>query len=149
MALVSTFGNWLHRKKYQFEVTFCVYIFTPYEKFIFCTSVRAPERGTLAPPFSPQHTTGGDIARFLQIPELTIHSTDTLLFLLVGLTFIATALYLPQHIAFIVGRMWFYILGENVDVVELTKEAVDNALSYTTSATSVVVEHTATVVKEL
>ncbi|KAH6686280.1 hypothetical protein F5X68DRAFT_208678 [Plectosphaerella plurivora] len=106
MPLITSLGNWMHRKKYQFEVTFCVYIFTPWEKFIFYT----------------------------------------LLFLLVGLTFIATALYLPQHIAFIVGRAWFYMHGENVDVVELTKEVVGDALAHAPGFTSEAAE---TLVKEL
>lgn len=30
--------KWLSLKIYQVEVTFSVYIFTPLEKFIFCTS---------------------------------------------------------------------------------------------------------------
>lgn len=37
--------KWLSLKIYQVEVTFSVYIFTPLEKFIFCTSphlARAP-----------------------------------------------------------------------------------------------------------
>lgn len=31
--------KWLSLKIYQVEVTFSVYIFTPLEKFIFCTSI--------------------------------------------------------------------------------------------------------------
>lgn len=65
------------------------------------------------------------------------------------MTFIATALYLPQHIAFIVGRAWFYMHGENVDVVELTKEAVDSALAHAPAFTSTVTEAAETLVKEL
>lgn len=36
MALLAGCRRWLHRKQYQFETTFCVYIFTPWEKFAFC-----------------------------------------------------------------------------------------------------------------
>ncbi|KAB5563209.1 hypothetical protein GE09DRAFT_1056914 [Coniochaeta sp. 2T2.1] len=61
----------------------------------------------------------------------------SILFLLFSLTFLASVLYLPQHIAFILGRAWFYMHGENVDVVGLAKEAV-------VSATQAAKEHTAT-----
>ncbi|KAM0324052.1 hypothetical protein ACHAQA_008240 [Verticillium albo-atrum] len=113
MSMVTDFSRWLHLKQYQLEVTFCVYIFTPWEKFIFYT----------------------------------------ILFLLGGLTFIATVLYLPQHIAFIVGRAWFYMNGEHVDVVELTKEAVDSALhqtaAFASTTAAVVVETAEAVAREL
>ncbi|KAJ9138753.1 hypothetical protein NKR19_g7730 [Coniochaeta hoffmannii] len=48
----------------------------------------------------------------------------SILFLLFSLTFLASVLYLPQHIAFLVQRFLFYLRGENVDVVGLAKEAV-------------------------
>ncbi|KAK4189596.1 hypothetical protein QBC35DRAFT_492460 [Podospora australis] len=35
----------------------------------------------------------------------------SILFLLTSLTFIATVLYLPQHVSFIIGRAWFYVHG--------------------------------------
>lgn len=43
--------KWLSLKIYQVEVTFSVYIFTPLEKFIFCTSA-AP----LFHPYTHTHT---------------------------------------------------------------------------------------------
>jgi hypothetical protein len=46
------------------------------------------------------------------------------MFLLCSLTFIATVLYMPQHIAFLMNRAWFYVHGDSVDVLEITKEAV-------------------------
>ena len=36
----------------------------------------------------------------------------SILFLIFSLTFIATILYLPHHIQFIVSRAWFYMHGE-------------------------------------
>lgn len=42
-----TITKWLQLKVYQVEVTFSVYIFTPLEKFIFCTSLFT------SPPSSP------------------------------------------------------------------------------------------------
>ncbi|KAL9945239.1 hypothetical protein D7B24_002361 [Verticillium nonalfalfae] len=114
MSMITDFSRWLHLKQYQLEVTFCVYIFTPWEKFAFYT----------------------------------------IFFLLSSLTFIATVLYLPQHIAFIVGRAWFYMNGEHVDVVELTKEAVEGALHQTvglvsTTAAALAGETAEAVVREL
>lgn len=35
-------GRWLRLKQYQIEVTFGVYMFTPVEKFIFCTFLSSP-----------------------------------------------------------------------------------------------------------
>ncbi|PSR83369.1 hypothetical protein BD289DRAFT_370089 [Coniella lustricola] len=69
---MQSFVKWLQLKIYQVEVTFSVYIFTPYEKFIFWSVV----------------------------------------FLLFSLTALATILYLPHHIMFLVGRAWFYIHGD-------------------------------------
>lgn len=36
-SYLERFSKWLQLKIYQFEMTFAVYIFTPVEKFIFCT----------------------------------------------------------------------------------------------------------------
>ncbi|KAK4138739.1 hypothetical protein BT67DRAFT_370125 [Trichocladium antarcticum] len=36
----------------------------------------------------------------------------SILFLLFSLTFIATVLYLPQHLQFVLTRAWFYINGD-------------------------------------
>ncbi|KAK4670383.1 uncharacterized protein QC763_211220 [Podospora pseudopauciseta] len=64
----------------------------------------------------------------------------SILFLLTSLTLIATVLYLPHHIAFIVGRAWFYMHGEvPVDAVE----------KVTSSTLGKIAEVTAGVVKEL
>lgn len=52
------------------------------------------------------------------------NSPGSVLFLLTSLTFIATFLYLPQHIIFLMNRAWFYVHGDSVDVLEMTKEAV-------------------------
>lgn len=37
MSVVASCRRWLGLKIYQFEVTFAVYMFTPWEKFAFCT----------------------------------------------------------------------------------------------------------------
>lgn len=38
MTVLASLVQWLQLKKYQLEVSFSVYIYTPLEKFIFCTS---------------------------------------------------------------------------------------------------------------
>ncbi len=85
-------------------------------------------------------------------------ATDSVLFLLVSLTLIAMILYLPRHIAFILGRAWFYMHGDSVDVVELTKEAVHTLAAgalgggggtASSSAAAAAAAETASMVKEL
>ncbi|SPO00615.1 uncharacterized protein DNG_03364 [Cephalotrichum gorgonifer] len=121
MALLASFVQWLQLKKYQMEVTFSVYIYTPLEKFIFWS----------------------------------------VLFLLTSLTFIATFLYLPQHIIFLMNRAWFYVHGDSVDVLEMTKDAVhtlaggslpgatDVAEASAEAFTEVVAEAATAIVREL
>lgn len=36
-SLLERFSKWIKLKIYQIEVTYSVYIFTPAEKFVFCT----------------------------------------------------------------------------------------------------------------
>jgi len=38
MSPLEKFSKWVQLKVYQVEVTYSVYIFTPAEKFVFCTS---------------------------------------------------------------------------------------------------------------
>jgi hypothetical protein len=47
-------------------------------------------------------------------------------FLLFGLVFVATTLYLPRHIAFLISRAYFYVHGEGLEggVLEATKGAI-------------------------
>jgi hypothetical protein len=45
MDALDRFGKWVQLKVYQIEVTFSVYMFTPAEKFIFCTSSRLLQVG--------------------------------------------------------------------------------------------------------
>ncbi|KAF4449090.1 hypothetical protein F53441_7579 [Fusarium austroafricanum] len=114
MAVFGSFRKWLSLKQYQLEVTFSVYMFTPWEKFFF----------------------------------------SSIVFLLFSLTFIAACLYLPHHISFLVGRAWYYINGEHIDVAEVVQEAVKDmsasALSGTTARVMDVTKETVeAVVREL
>lgn len=52
--------------------------------------------------------------------------TDSLFFLLFGLTFIAAILYLPHHISILSGRVWYYINGEHIDVAASARKAVED-----------------------
>ncbi|CZR59999.1 uncharacterized protein PAC_09894 [Phialocephala subalpina] len=83
----STF-RWLQRKRYQYEVTFSLYMLTPTEKFIF----------------------------------------NSFLFLFFSMIIIAMTLYLPQHIAFLTNRAWFYYNGD-----ESAKAAVQSVVESTST----------------
>ena len=78
---------------------------------------------------------------------------DSVLFLLGSLTLIAAGLYLPQHLAFLINRAWFYARGDSVDVVGITKDAVhtfaQSALNAGTATAGVASETAGAVVKEL
>ncbi|KAH6840836.1 hypothetical protein B0I37DRAFT_408542 [Chaetomium sp. MPI-CAGE-AT-0009] len=69
----------------------------------------------------------------------------SVLFLLFSLTFIATVLYLPQHLQFIISRAWFYMHGDAFDPAT-AKGAVGQVLS---SAVGAAAAATAESVKEL
>ena len=73
-----------------------------------------------------------------------LNTTNThpgsVLFLLTSLTFIATFLYLPQHILFLLNRAWFYVHGDSVDVLEMTKDAVQTLAGGAEDAAGEVVE---------
>ncbi|KIX10529.1 uncharacterized protein Z518_01612 [Rhinocladiella mackenziei CBS 650.93] len=72
VSYISSFVRWLQLKKYQYEVTFSLYMLTPTEKFIF----------------------------------------NLILFILVSLLVTAASLYLPNHVAIIYNRIWYYVHGE-------------------------------------
>lgn len=128
MSVFRSFRQWLSLKQYQLEVTFSVYMFTPWEKFIFSMSLRS----------------GGV---FVYACANTFALADSVVFLLFSLTFIAACLYLPHHVSFLIGRAWYYINGEHIDVVgEAVKEL--SALGGETMST-VTKEAVETVVREL
>ncbi|CAG9943345.1 hypothetical protein V2G26_008405 [Clonostachys chloroleuca] len=103
MGRSGSIQKWLQLKQYHLELTFAVYMFTPWEKFAFYS----------------------------------------IFFLLFSLTFIAAILYLPHHISFLVGRAWYYINGEHIDVAEAAMEVVKEM------SASVLQETTTTSVEKL
>jgi hypothetical protein len=58
-------------------------------------------------------------------------------FLFFALVFIASVLYLPQHLIFIMNRAWFYVGGDSSQLVAgASKEALDLSLASTATAAS-------------
>lgn len=76
---------------------------------------------------------------------------DSVLFLLFSLTFIATILYLPRHMSFIVGRAWFYMHGDAADAAkDVAEQTVALLTASSSTATADAVAGTAaTIVREL
>ncbi|KAJ9666099.1 hypothetical protein H2201_003777 [Coniosporium apollinis] len=72
MLYPTTLLRWLQRKRYQYEVTFSLYMLTPTEKFIF----------------------------------------NSFLFLILSMILIAASLYLPEHIAQLANRAFYYYAGD-------------------------------------
>jgi hypothetical protein len=69
------------------------------------------------------------------------------LFLLFSLTFIASVLYLPEHVQFIISRAWFYMHGDSCEsAAGLVKDSVGQVLSSVAATTAAA---TAEAVKEL
>ncbi len=60
--------------------------------------------------------------------------TDSVLFLLFSLTFIATVLYLPQHLQFIISRAWFYMHGDSYEPAAGLAKGVLNSVVGTAAA---------------
>lgn len=92
-SYLSTFVRWLQLKKYQYEVTFSLYMLTSTEKFIFSESYI----------YISVHV-GAQFSDFSAI--------DLILFILVSLLVTAASLYLPDHVAVIYNRIWYYVHGE-------------------------------------
>lgn len=153
MAQLSTFQKWLRLKKYHFELSVGIYMMQPGEKLAICTfplfSLRSPVLVPVVPFFPKFPSPGG----YREWTSANTSPPDSIFFLLFSLTFIAVVLYLPHHISFILGRAWFYINGEHIDVGEKVKEMSASVLQETSTATGavteVVKETAETMVKEL
>lgn len=120
MSSIAQFTKWLRKKQIQIEVTFAVYMFTPWEKFAFCTSLSF---------FSPNRARLDPQTRIVVPAFLTLQTIDSIVFLLFSLTFIAAVLYLPHHITILAGRVWYYINGESIDVAASARGAVREVMS--------------------
>ncbi|KAI6250663.1 hypothetical protein HI914_00887 [Erysiphe necator] len=100
MSLVASTFRWLQLKRYQYEVTFSLYMLTPTEKFIF----------------------------------------NSFLFLFFSMIIIAATLYLPQHLAFLTNRAWFYYNGPSPELFKTTaaKSTAEDILSPISTAASTI-----------
>ncbi|KAI4753122.1 hypothetical protein E4T52_14690 [Aureobasidium sp. EXF-3400] len=79
----SSLLRWFQRKRYQYEVTFSLYMLTPTEKFIFNEPFANP-----------------------------VAILDSILFLFLSMVTIAVALYLPRHVSIIAHRAYYYLSGD-------------------------------------
>ncbi|OTA99219.1 hypothetical protein M426DRAFT_325366 [Hypoxylon sp. CI-4A] len=61
----------------------------------------------------------------------------SIVFLLCSLLLIATVLYLPQHVLFILNRAWFYVNGGDSGIASSIVRGSKDALSLTTSSATV------------
>ena len=94
--------RWFQRKRYQYEVTFSLYMLTSTEKFIFSTLRPLPTMRHLALLSRAGFYTA--ITHLTRIP-------DSVLFLLLSLLIIAASLYLPEHLSIIANRLSYYFSG--------------------------------------
>ncbi|KAG0648351.1 hypothetical protein D0Z07_5155 [Hyphodiscus hymeniophilus] len=124
MSMFASTFRWLQRKRYQYEVTFSLYMLTPTEKFIFSASHTIPLH-----PACPMKIA---LPSSHQKAEL-IMTADSFLFLFFSMIVIALTLYLPQHIAFLTNRAWFYYNGD-----ESTKGAVKSVIENVATSTILV-----------
>lgn len=114
----TDFAKWVQKKKYQYEVTFSLYMLTPTEKFVFSTRTSYTQ-----PPNEPQTN--------------LLDPVDSVLFLFVSMLGIAAALYLPDHVAIIARRSFYYWAG---DAGNSSFKAADTIWQTAAKATDAVVD---------
>lgn len=132
MLYASDLIRWLQRKRYQYEVTFSLYMLTPTEKFIFSTSslvghgVHFREAGQGMGVFMKlpvAFSTAGLSALLCDLPPYlhffiavqrcaNVLAVDTFLLLFISMIIVAASLYLPEHVMKMASRAWFYYAGD-------------------------------------
>lgn len=115
----TDFAKWVQKKKYQYEVTFALYMLTPTEKFVFSTRSHAMHD----PDSEPRTNT----------------LADSILFLFVSMLGIAAALYLPDHITVIARRSFYYWAGD-ASLGNSSLKAADTIWQTAARATDAVVD---------
>ncbi len=113
----NDFVRWLQKKNYQYEVTFSLYMLTPTEKFVF--SAYPPTLMALA-------------------HQLTT-SADSILFLTVSMFAIACCLYLPNHVAIMSTRAYYYFAGEAA-LLEASRSAASQLQGQASKASGAVLD---------
>lgn len=128
MLYPSTLLRWLQRKRYQYEVTFSLYMLTPTEKFIFSAFLPKPlppfhrpcpvpsrpvPPGRLVPSSQRHMRMLEQYKTRADAPPLPLPPTDSFLFLFLSMIIIAASLYLPEHVAGIANRAFYYWAGDD------------------------------------
>lgn len=148
MLYPSTLLRWLQRKRYQYEVTFSLYMLTPTEKFIFSAFLPKPPPPFIAPaPSRPVPSPRSQTQRLVpssqrhmrtleqyetraDAPPLPLPPTDSFLFLFLSMIIIAASLYLPEHVAGIANRAFYYWAGDDSgDVAASSSKALRSAVT--------------------
>jgi hypothetical protein len=127
MLYPSALLRWFQRKRYQYEVTFSLYMLTSTEKFIFSTPSSCP---ILATPYAGLQPSDQSVDTH-EVYLMWIRTRDTklttcldsVLFLLLSLLIIAASLYLPEHLSIITSRIFYYYSG-NENAHSLAQKAV-------------------------
>lgn len=129
MLYPSALLRWFQRKRYQYEVTFSLYMLTSTEKFIFSTpcphlsSSQPTHNHTMRPLYA--HTTLHMTCACYNGSRTNANvCTDSVLFLLLSLLIIAASLYLPEHLSIIASRIFYYYSGNEGAHSGLTNKAV-------------------------
>jgi hypothetical protein len=106
---------------------------TPTEKFIFSTSLFCPSylNTSCCGSSHVSWSYESSLQDQSDVEILTDYNTllDSFLFLFFSMIMIAITLYLPQHIAFLTNRAWFYYNGD-----ENAKVAIQSVVESTTSS---------------
>jgi hypothetical protein len=98
--------RWFQRKRYQYEVTFSLYMLTSTEKFIFSTYYLSDS--LTHPP---------------TVRNANRMCIDSVLFLLLSLLIIAASLYLPDHLTIIANRLFYYFSGNEETLATSAQKA--------------------------
>ena len=93
--------RWMQLKRYQYELTFSLYMLTPTEKFVFS---KLPQRVWV-------------LLLSLAIVSDPCSCADSFVFLVLSMIIIAATLYLPEHVTTIARRVSFYWGGEESAIV--------------------------------
>lgn len=112
MSYTTALLRWLQRKRYQYEVTFSLYMLTPTEKFIFSMLICTTPMGQCS-------SCSGD-RLFVRYGRQGLTNNpllvDSILFLFISMIIIAASLYLPEHVVYMWNRAWFYYAGDDTAV---------------------------------
>lgn len=111
MLYPSALLRWFQRKRYQYEVTFSLYMLTSTEKFIFSTPAPCSAHAPPTLPPAPRRQHHSCAARNCHWRSNADTFVDSVLFLLLSLLIIAASLYLPEHLSIITSRIFYYYSG--------------------------------------